>query len=149
MRRRHRGRRSGAAIVEFAVGSGILLAVFSGTFEVGYTLIQYNRLQIAVAQGARYASLVPYDSPTATPSTAFVSSVRNVVLYGTPSTGATPVVSGLTAANISLVVTFANGVPNSIEVLVGGYTINALFGSHTLTGKPRVTYPYQGIWAPA
>ena len=47
-----------------------------------------------------------------------------------------------------MTVTFANGVPSSMEVSITGYTINALFGTHLLDGKPKVTYPYQGVWAP-
>lgn len=140
--------RSGTAIVEFALGSGVLLAAFSGTFEVGYTMIQYNKLETAVAQGARYASIVPYDSATATPSAAFLSAVQNMVLYGSPVAGDSPVLSGLTAGNVNLVVTFANGVPSAVKVSISGNTINALFATYTLTGKPAVTYPYQGVWAP-
>lgn len=142
-------RRSGIALIEFALGSSVLLAAFSGTFELGYTLIQYDRLETAVAQGAQYASLVPYDSATPTPSAAFLLCVRNMVLYGSPATGTTPVVSGLTADNIILTVTFTNGVPSSMKVAVTGYTVNALFGIYTLNGKPAATFPYHGVWAPA
>jgi Flp pilus assembly protein TadG len=138
----------GMAIVEFAMGSSVLLAAFFGTFEIGYSLIQYNELETAVAQGARYASIIPYDSATATPSAAFSTAVKNMVLYGSPVAGTSPVVSGLTSGNINLTVTFANGVPGSMQVSISGYTINALFGTYTLTGKPQVTYPYQGVWAP-
>lgn len=146
---RRRCGRSGTAIIEFAIGSGVLLAAFTGTFQFGYTLLQYNQLQTAVAQGARYASIVPYDSLNATPSAGFLAAVRNTVLFGKPvDTGTSPVLNGLVAANINLVVTFANGVPNSMEVSITGYGIYALFGTSTLTGKPRVTYPYQGLWAP-
>jgi Flp pilus assembly protein TadG len=143
-----RRNRRGMAIVEFALGSGVLLATFSGTFGVGYSLIQYNELETAVAQGARYASMVPYDSATSTPSAAFQSAVQNMVLYGSPVAGSSPVLSGLSAGNVNLTVTFANGVPSSMQVSISGYTINALFGTYTLTGKPQVTYPYQGVWAP-
>ena len=145
---RPRRNQSGAAMVEFAVGSGILLALLSGTFELGYTFIQYNKLETAVAQGARYASLVPYDSSTPMPSAGFLSAVKNVVLYGSPETGDTPVVNGLSVGNINLNVSFKDGVPSSMEVSITGYVVNALFRNHTLEGKPRATYPYQGIWAP-
>jgi hypothetical protein len=126
----------------------VLLAVFSGTFEIGYSLIQYNQLETAVAQGARYASIVPYDSATATPSSGFSSAVKNMVLYGSPVAGNAPVLSGLGTGNVNLVVTFANGVPSSVAVSISGYTINALFATYVLTSKPQVTYPYQGLWAP-
>jgi Flp pilus assembly protein TadG len=134
--------------VEFAVGSGVLLAALSGTFELGYTLNQYNRLLTAVTQGARYASLIPYDSPTDTPSPAFKTAVQNMVLYGAPVAGTTAVLSDISAANIRLTVTFSKGVPSSVTVSITGYTVNALFGNHLLSGKPQVTYPYQGVWAP-
>lgn len=138
----------GSAIVEFALGSGVLLAAFAGCFQIGYTIIQYDRLETAVAQAARYAAIAPYDSATATPSSSFKSAVQNMVLYGSPVGGSTPVVSGLKAANINLVVTFNNGVPGTMKVSISGYSIDALFGVHTLNGKPQATFSYQGVWSP-
>lgn len=147
--RPRRGRkRRGTVITEFAVGAGVLMALLAGTFELGYTFIQYNRLQTAVAQGARYAALVPYDSATETPSAAFSSAVKNVVLYGSPDGGTSPIVHGLEASNVDLTVTFDGGVPSLIKVSITGYSIDALFKSHTLTGKPQAMYQYQGVWAP-
>lgn len=142
-------RRAGSVIVEFAAGSGLMLAALACTFDLGYTFICYNKLQMAVNQGARFASMMPYDSSSTTPSTQFLSAVQNMVLYGSPTAGKTPVLSGLTAGDIRLVVIFANGVPRLVQVSVTGYTIGALFGHHALTGKPRVSFPYQGVWAPA
>ena len=147
-RPRRRPRRNGSAVIEFALGAGVLLTTFAGTFEFGYTLAEYNKLETAAAQGARFAAIVPYDSLTTTPSAAFLSSVKNMVLYGSPVAGSSPVVSGLAAGNVVLKVSFANGVPSSMQVSITGYTINALFGTHTLTGKPQVTYSYQGVWSP-
>jgi Flp pilus assembly protein TadG len=148
MRFRHKPRHRGSAILEFAVGSGVLLAAFTGTFRFGYSFLQYNRLTNAVIQGARYASIVPYDSATSTPSAAFLSSVRNMVLYASPDGGTSTVVPGLTASNVNLTVTFANGVPSTMTVAISGYTIDSVFSSDTLTNKPKFTYPYLGIWSP-
>ena len=145
-RRKRKSSRSGSAMLEFALGSSILIAAFSGTFQFGYTFLQYNTLMNAVSRGARYASLAPYDSITTTPSVAFQSSVNNMVLYGSPGTGTTPVVSDLTTANITLTVAFRNGVPGSVTVAITGYTINSIFSTSILTNKPRITYTYQGIW---
>jgi Flp pilus assembly protein TadG len=141
-------KRRGNAIIEFCVGSGLLMAAFSGCFELGYTMLEYNRLVTAVAQGARYAAVIPYDSATASPSAAYVTAVQNMVLYGSPSAGSAPVVNGLTAGNIAVAVTFANGVPAAASVSISGYTVNALFRSHLLSGKPQATFPYVGVWAP-
>jgi Flp pilus assembly protein TadG len=141
--------RRGSAMIEFAIGSGVLLAAFTGTFQFGYTFLQYNNLQNAVARGARYASLVPYDSLTATPSTAFQTAVQNVVLYGSPTAGTTPVLPGLTAANVNVVPDFGTlGIPHTMTVSITGYTIDSIFAKSVLTGKPAVTFTYQGVWSP-
>lgn len=140
--------RRGNAILEFAIGSGVLVAVFVGTFQFGFTFLQYNNLENAVARGARYASLVPYDSATTAPSAAFQTAVQNMVLYGSPTAGTTPVLPGLTTGNANLSVTFTDGVPSAMTVSISGYTINSVFATTTLTKKPQVTYAYQGIWSP-
>ena len=147
---RHLRKRDGNIMVEFAIGSGILVAVFTGTFRFGYTFLQYNNLENAVARGARYASLVPYDSPDATPSTAFRTAVQNMVLYGSTTAGTTPVLPGLTAANVNLTVTFSPTllIPSVMTVSINGYTINSIFAASALTNKPAVSYAYQGIWSP-
>ena len=140
--------RAGNILVEFALGSGILVMAFVGTFQFGYTFLEYNNLQNAVARGARYASLIPYDSTTTTPSVAFSSAVKNMVLYGSSTAGTSPALPGLTATNVNLIVTFTNAVPSAMTVSVSGYSINSIFAASALTNKPRVTYAYQGIWAP-
>lgn len=142
------GNRRGNAMIEFALGSGILVLAFVGTFQFGYTFLQYNSLENAVARGARYASLIPYDSTTTMPSAAFSSAVKNMVLYGSPTAGSSPVMPGLTTTNVNLTVTFTNGVPGAMTVSISGYTINAVVANYTLTNKPRITYVYQGIWEP-
>src|SRR3954468_21872448 len=88
--------RSGNAMVEFALGSGILVMAFVGTFQFGYTFLQYNNLENAVARGARYASLIPYDSTTTSPSGTFSTAVKNMVVYGTSTAGTSPALPGLT-----------------------------------------------------
>jgi Flp pilus assembly protein TadG len=136
-------------MIEFALGSGVLLAAFTGTFQFGYTFLQYNNLKNAVARGARYASLIPYDSKDKNPTTAFTTKVQNMVLYGTPTAGTTPVLPGLTAANVNVVPgPFTIGIPSTMTVSITGYTINSIFSSTALTNKPAVTFTYQGIWSP-
>src|SRR5579872_4314437 len=82
--------RDGNVMLEFAIGSGMLVAAFTGTFQFGYTFLQYNNLENAVARGARYASLYPYDSTTTTPSALFIGNVKNMVVYGSPTAGTSP-----------------------------------------------------------
>jgi Flp pilus assembly protein TadG len=140
--------RAGNIMIEFALGSGILVMAFVGTFQFGYTFLQYNSLENAVARGARYASLIPYDSTTTTPSAAFSSAVKNMVLYGSSTAGTSPVLPGLANTNVNLTVTFKNGVPSAMTVSISGYTISSVVATTTLTQKPKITYAYQGIWNP-
>jgi Flp pilus assembly protein TadG len=148
-----RGNRRGNVMVEFALGSLILVPLFAGAFRFGWTVLEYNNLENAVTRGARWAAQAPYDSASSTPSTAFANAVKNVVVYGAPvpAAGATAVLPGLTTDNVvfdSTCVTFTNGVPTAMTVKITGYTINALFASTTLTNKPAATFAYQGIWSP-
>jgi Flp pilus assembly protein TadG len=143
-----RAARRGSAGLEFAIGSGVLIAVFTGTFQFGYTFYRYNALANAVNNAARYASLRPYDSPTSTPSDAFRNAVKNMVVYGSPSGGTSPIAPGLTTSQVNLTVTFFNAVPSTVAVSINGYTINSVFANMALNGKPISTYPYIGIYSP-
>ena len=142
------GNRKGNTMLEFAIGSSLLVMAFVGTFQFGYTFLQYNSLQNAVARGARYASLLPYDSTTSSPSAGFQTAVKNMVLYGSKTTGTSPALPGLTTTNVNLTVTFTNGVPSAMRVSISGYAINSIFATSTLTNKPQITYTYQGLWQP-
>src|SRR5690349_6615797 len=114
-----RPRQKGNAMMEFALGATILFATFAGTFQFGYTFYQYNLLEHAVNQGARYASMKPYDSTTATPTDAFKTAVRNVVVYGDPTgTNTSAVVRNLTTANVNVSATFTNGIPSAVTVSI-------------------------------
>ena len=140
--------RSGNVMLEFAIGAGVMVSVFTGTFQFGFTFLQYNNLVNAVNRGARYASLVAYDSANNSPSSTFKTAVQNMVVYGTPTAGASPVLANLTTSNVDLTVTFANGIPSTMTVYIKNYTINSIVSTTTLNSKPRVTYTYQGVWSP-
>ena len=140
--------RRGNIMMEFAIGASVMTAVFAGTFQFGYTFYQYNLLKNAVSDGARYASLRAYDSSTTAPSAAFKQAVENMVVYGDPAGGSSPIAPGLSTSNVALAVTFTNAVPTAMTVSITGYTIGAVFITTTLNNKPSVTYAYQGIYSP-
>ena len=137
-------------MVEFAIGASLLATVFGGTFSWGYSFDRCNQLEAEVNAGARLAALRNYDAVSTTPSSAFSTAVKNVVVYGTPSpaNGATAVLPGLTTSNVTLTVDFALGVPTGMTVAITGYQINGLFRRVTLTNKPRVRYSFQALWNP-
>src|SRR5260370_17858929 len=128
--------RDGSAMLEFAIGSGVLIAAFTGTFQFGYSFLQYNNLENAVARGTRYAAIATYDSATTAPSDAFKAAVQNMVLYGSTSAGTTPVGPGLAPSNVNFTVTFPNAVPSATPVSITGYNINLVFPSPTLPINP-------------
>jgi Flp pilus assembly protein TadG len=155
-RSRPRSRESGSVFVEFACSFLMLTTMFTGLYQFGYTFYAYNELVSAVRAGARYASLKPYDSTTSTPTDAFKTAVKNVVVYGDPNPpdGATPIVRGLATTNVQLTTAGTGGAgatifaPSSMTVSITGYQINSVFSSMAMSGRPLATYPYTGILTP-
>ena len=153
---KNRCRRRGNVMIEYALGTGILFAVFTGTFQFGYTFYQYNLLKNAVNNGASYAALRTYDSATCAPSDAFSTAVTNMVVYSDPGGGTSPALPNLTTSNVNLTVGWSftpcsggsGGTPVSMTVSISNYTISAVVGRTSLTNKPAATYPYLGIFTP-
>jgi len=141
--------RRGNAMIEFAIGAGLLVAAFTGTFEFGYTFYQYNSLSNATNQAARYAAMRAYDSSTSVPSDAFKTAVKNMVVYGDPAGGTQPILPGLTTSHVVLTVTFTNGVPATMTVSINGYSLDTAVAFMSFNNKPRASYPYQGFYSPA
>lgn len=143
-----RRERRGNALVEFALSFGLLFAVFAGVFQFGYTYYVYNILLSAVRGGARYASVRVYDSGTSTPSSAYLTAVRNTVVYGNPSGSGQALAPGLTPQNVSVTVDMEKNVPARITVAISSYTVDSVVQSFTLTNKPKLTFPFTGRFAP-
>ena len=139
--------RQGNAVVEFAIGFGLLLTTFSAVYQFGYTFYLYNLLESAVREGSRYGSLADYDGGDWGGST-WKSNVKNMVVYGTisPAVGAMPVVPSLTTAYVTADPQLdTKGVPTRIKVKIDNFTIpNTLFATYTLKGKPQCQFDYMG-----
>jgi Flp pilus assembly protein TadG len=152
---KRRRRQSGNVLIEAALGLLVLISVFSGSFQFGFTFYQYNALATAVNNGAHYAGTRSWDSTTGAITASNKLAIQNMVVYGDQSGTLTkPVLTGLTVNNISVTPnnqTGALGVPASFTVSLTSdangkyYVINSLFGQMTLNGKPSVTYPFQGF----
>jgi hypothetical protein len=144
--------RKGNAVIEFAIGSGMFLALFTGTFQFGYTFFVYNNLQSAVRAGARYGSMSVYDRYGQTlngEASTFATTVKNVTVYGSPnSTGVQPVVPGLAPSNVDVKVIFEGGVPAFVTVSIQNYQVKAIFGNWTANRKPESSFRYVGRYAP-
>lgn len=152
MTERKRKRCRGNSLVEFALSSTIFILSFSGAFQFGYGFYRYNQLQSAVAGGARYASLKTYRTLRGQLDVnANKTAVANVVVYGTPTAAgnAAPAIPGLSTGAVDVTYTLSPaGIPTSVKVSMQSMTIDAVFKQFTLTGKPHVTFPYMGRYAP-
>jgi Flp pilus assembly protein TadG len=145
-----KARQKGSIFIEFALSSLVLFAVFTGAFEFGYAFYAYNTLVNAVREGARYASLKPYDSASSTPSSAFNTAVQNMVVYSNPSppNGSAPILRGLSASSVNLSVVANGGAPSQMTVSISNFSLDAVFGTINLNGNPSVSFPYLGIPTP-
>lgn len=155
-RRPRRDTQSGSAILEFALSALLLVSVFTGTFQFGYTFYIYNRLVTAVSTASRYASVHPLtnDNNQSVPAS-FSDDVKKMAVYGTttPAAGTTAIAPGLTTANIDVYVGFVGAGtpgnrPNEVRVRVVNYEMNALFRRFNFNNKPSLTVPYFGSYCP-
>ncbi len=154
-RRSRRGKgRAGNSMLEFAIGWFIITTLFTATFQYGYTFYQYNALFNAVRGAAIYASVYPYDSSSATPSTNYSTNVKNVAVYGNYSGTGSALLTNLGTSNIVITMggigdsSAGTWAPVSVTVNITGYSINSVFGSFTASGKPKFTMPYTGVYQP-
>jgi Flp pilus assembly protein TadG len=96
----------GAALIEFAIVATVFLTVLFGILEFGRLFWTHNALRDAARRGVRYATVRKND-------TAGINAVKNMVVYGDPNANpatATPVVNGLTTANVDVQYQNYNGV---------------------------------------
>jgi Flp pilus assembly protein TadG len=147
--KRRFGSRGGNAMIEFALSAMVLTYSLTAVFQLGYSMYIYNELVGAVRAGARYASLAKISNAgnKALPA-AYNTAVRNMVVYGNtnPANGDQAVVPGLTLNKVNDVnITWdAGNVPTDVTVSIKGYTIDAVFSTFTLTGKPSYKVPFFG-----
>jgi Flp pilus assembly protein TadG len=142
------GSRRGNAMLELALASTILIYVFTGVFQFGYSMYLYNELESGVRAGVRYASLagISNNADSSIPA-AYTTAVQNMVVYGTPSPGASPVpvINGLTTGAVTVGVNFDSGhVPTDVSVKISTYSVDAIFKTFTFANKPVLKMPYFG-----
>jgi Flp pilus assembly protein TadG len=149
-------RQRGNAMIEFALSALVLATMFLATFQFGYTFYVYSRLQTAIRNGARYASIRTIRTGSSASITNFKTAVQQMVVYGSPTaTAGTPVVPGLTTSGITVNVTGSSGaaasssvMPYKVQVYVSNYSLDALFKTYSFSSKPYENFPYVGIWQP-
>lgn len=148
----HRRLKNGHAMLELAVSAGIMVSCLSAAFQFGYTFYVYNQLVTAVGNGARYAAQRTYRAATAQDTERGNAAIRNLVVYGDtqPATDATPVIRDLKPEQVEVRWNLKkDGGPDTVDVVIRNYTVDAVFRSFTFNGRPSVEFPYVGRYAPA
>ena len=144
-------------MVEFALASSLLIPVFLGTFQFGYTFYVYNLLSTQIRSGSRFASMKAFKCSTDASIGYYKQKVRNVVRYGNPSATGSVIEPGLTDSEVTVSVKDSGGTEitaanastrtaSYVEVSATSFAVNALFITYTFTGKPIVRMPYLGAY---
>ncbi len=135
--------KQGNSIIEFGLAFPLIFALLTGMFQLGYGFFLYDQLQSVARSGARYASTADFDS--AQGGTGFQSNVANVVVYGSPAGGTTPLVLGLATSVVN--VTWqadVKGIPQTVTIKITSYNFTLLGVTFRLTNKPQSTFIYMG-----
>ena len=136
----------GVQLAELAIVLPIFLMLFGTTAEFGRFFYEYTTL----AKGARAGSRYLVTAPVTADEDAIA---KNIVVYGNPAGTGSPIVAGLTTANVTI--TRAGGVPalpETVKVQITNYQHQPIFDlgkivkSNTLSMsidvKPSVTMRY-------
>jgi Flp pilus assembly protein TadG len=146
------GDEQGIQLVELAIVLPVLLVLFAATAEFGRYFYEYTTLAKAARIGTRYLVTAKVNCFEATQA-------KNLVVYGNTAGTGSPLISGLTTANISVTpndIACAGGtppgVPEKITVKITGFKHQPLFDLGGLTNnstfslnidvKPSVTMRY-------
>lgn len=104
----------GATLLEFSIGALVFFTALFAIFESCRLLWTHNALADAARRGARYAVI----------SSQNTTNVKNVVVYGNPAGGTTPVVYGLTTSNVNVAYTGFGVKQGTVSVSITGYSFN-------------------------
>ena len=159
-----KARRRGSVMIEFTLLLPILVSLFLGVVFFGHDFYVYNQLEERTRAAARFASIQTYDTLNSLDpvlscasctvvlnpaQSQFASSVRNFMVYGTPSPAGTdqPLVEALGVGNIRVTMVVANSAPVGVRVGITGYSMLTPTGQTTLEDKPQAQFPYLGRYA--
>lgn len=111
MRSNNRKNEAGRTLLEFAVSGTVFLIVLFGVIEFSRLYWTHNALRDAARRGVRYAAVRRND-------TAGEQAVKNMVVYGNPNGGTSPLITGLSTSNVGVEYVNYNGVQLSSRATV-------------------------------
>ncbi len=105
-------RQRGATLVEFSIAAVVFLTAMFAVMEFGRALWTHNALTDAARQGARYAVMHKAID---------INNVKNVVVFGDPAGGTTPIVENLTTDNVTVDYTGFTLDAGTVQVTIHDY----------------------------
>ena len=94
---------NGTATLEFALTAGFFFLIIVAIVSGAHLFWTHNALVESTRRGARYAATQCKPNLVGcVGSDTSLDRVKNVVLYGTPTAGTSPLVNNLTAANLTV-----------------------------------------------
>ena len=145
---RFRRDEQGIQLLELAIVLPILLMLFGAVAEFGRYFYEYTTVAKGARAGARYLT-----SKSVTSSTNWQANAKNIVVYGNPAGSGTPLLPGLTTANVQIQYSGpVTNVPDLVKVSIINYKHQPLFDVGKLINvrslslnvdvKPSVTMRY-------
>jgi len=123
----------GTQLVELAIVLPVVLMLMGAAAEFGRFFYTYQTLAKATRTGARYLM-------TETAAGTEDAKAKNLVVYGNESGAGTPVITGLSGANVRVVRSGgSNAFPERVTVRIEGFTYQPLFDLGKLVGKPTLS----------
>jgi len=122
-----KAKQSGVALVELALIIPLLLLLTFITTEFGRAMYEYNAVTKSTRDAVRYLSFQ-------TPGT-HIAEAQNLMIYGSIENTGTPLVRGLSLANVPAAscctwqTAGTNPVINTVTVRISGFTFHSLFVS--------------------
>jgi Flp pilus assembly protein TadG len=120
-----KAKQSGVALVELALIIPLLLLLTFITTEFGRAMYEYNAVTKSTRDAVRYLSFQ-------TPGT-HIAEAQNLMVYGSIENTGTPLVRGLSLANVPAAscctwqTAGTNPVINTVTVRISGFTFHSLF----------------------
>ncbi|MFL6253685.1 MAG: TadE/TadG family type IV pilus assembly protein [Pyrinomonadaceae bacterium] len=123
----------GTQLVELAIVLPILLILLGASAEFGRFFYTYQTLAKATRAGARYLMT---ESAAGTSD----SKAKSLVVYGNESGTGSPVISGLSGANVRVTRTGGTtAFPERVTVRIENYTYQPFFDLGKLIGNPALS----------
>ena len=126
----------GVQLVELAIVLPILLLLFAAVAEFGRYFYEYSTVAKSARLGARYLA----SKSAVSNSTNWQANAKNLVVYGNTAGTGSPILSGLTTANVAVAYQGGTpGVPDTVKVSIVGYQHVSVFDLGKMLNTPSLS----------